>query len=132
MNAIKEKIAYYWGNTKRFFPYILLIVAVFIAAAVAVYFWREASRLRDPQKNADAEARSVAIQVGKLVILPQDEEPTVATVSDPEQLRAQPFFANAKLGDKVLIYARARRAILYRPDENKIVEVAPLNIGDAL
>lgn len=113
-----------------YLPFVLAGFAI-LGLALAGYFYREAARVRDPRTIAEAEVRDVVSHVGKLVILPQDEEPIVATVSDPERLHAQPFFANAKVSDKVLIYARARRAILYRPSENKIVEVAPLNIGES-
>ena len=64
-----------------------------------------------------------------MIVLPEDEIPTVATVSDPEKLKEQPFFSDAKKGDKVLIYANAKKAILYDPMANKIVTVAPINIG---
>ena len=39
------------------------------------------------------------------------------------------FFSKAKVGDKVIIYTNARKAILYDPVAGKIVEVAPVNIG---
>jgi hypothetical protein len=61
------------------------------------------------------------------MVLPADETPTIATVSDPEKLKDQPFFANAKKGDKVLIFSNSAKAILYSPTEDKIVEVAPIN-----
>jgi hypothetical protein len=67
--------------------------------------------------------------VGKLIVLPTDEQPTLATVVDPSKLKNQPFFAQAQKGDQVLIYTNARKAILYSPTANKIVEVAPLIIG---
>ena len=51
----------------------------------------------------------------------------MATVSDPEKLKDQPFFAKAQKGDKVLIYSNSQKAILYSPTEDKIVEVAPIN-----
>ncbi len=62
-------------------------------------------------------------------MLPQDEQPTIATVTDLAKLQGQPFFANAQVGDKVLIYSRAGKVILYRPGENKIIELAPINIS---
>lgn len=73
-----------------------------------------------------SEAQQVIAEVGKTVDLPKDEIPTVATVSDPSKLKDQPFFAEAQLGDKVLIYAQAKRAILYRPSTHKIIGIAPL------
>jgi hypothetical protein len=54
----------------------------------------------------------------------------VATVSDPEILKNKNFFIDAKKGDKVLIYYSARKAILYDPVVKKIVNIAPVNIGD--
>jgi hypothetical protein len=110
---------------------ILAILAV-VAIGAAVYFYSQLSQLRaDPQKIAQEEVKSLVIKVGKLIVLPEGEEPTVATVTDPELLKDQPFFANAKTGDKVLIYTNARKAVLYNPEANKIIEVAPVSIGAA-
>jgi len=67
--------------------------------------------------------------VGKLMVLPEGETPTIATVSDPDKLKDQAFFAHAKTGDKVLIYAKAKKAILYSPTDNRIVEVAAIDLG---
>ena len=108
----------------------ILAVLVVIALGAAVYFYVQLNQLREnPQKVAQEEAKSLVTKVGKLIVLPEGEEPTVATVTDPNLLRDQPFFANAKTGDKVLIYTNARKAILYNPEENKIIEVAPVSIG---
>ena len=110
----------------------ILAVLVVVALGAAVYFYVQLNQLReDPQKVAQEEAKTLVTKVGKLIVLPEGEEPTVATVTDPNLLQDQPFFANAKAGDKVLIYTNARKAILYNPEENKIVEVAPVNIGAA-
>ena len=65
-------------------------------------------------------------KISSLILLPQGEEPTVATVADKTKLDSQPFFKDALNGDKVLIYAKAGVAILYRPSLNKIVTVAPV------
>lgn len=84
---------------------------------------------QDPAELSAREISSISAKISKLIILPSDEEPTLATVSDPEKLRSQPFFANAKAGFKVLVYAKAQKAILYDPYSNRIVEVAPINSG---
>ncbi len=63
------------------------------------------------------------------MVLP-DEQPTVATVTDPEKLQSQEFFRQAKAGYKVLIFTAAKKAVLYDPVGNRIVEVGPLQTND--
>lgn len=117
-------------RVKRLTPYILTAL-VLVAAGFATYFWYEASALKkNPQRAAQQETQKLLANVSELIILPEGETPTIATVTDPERLKEQPFFANAQTGDKVLIYTNSRKAILYSPTQNKIVEVAPINIGN--
>jgi hypothetical protein len=73
----------------------------------------------------EAEAREIIRKVGELTILP-DETPTVATVADKKSLQKQAFFERAENGDKVLIFETAKKAILYRPSTNKIIEIGPV------
>ena len=104
---------------------VILVILLIIATAGALYFYKEAHGGKiDPQKDLQQTITSV----GKLMVLPTDEVPTLATVSDPDKLKDQAFFAHAEIGDKVLIYTKARKAILYSPSKNVIVEVSPLNI----
>ncbi len=110
----------------------ILIVLVIVFAGATFYFYSQYASLKtDPAKNTKAETDKLVSQVSRLIILPVGEDPTVATVTDVEKLKDQPFFTNAKNGDKVLIYTQAKKAILFDPSANKIVEVAPINIGDA-
>lgn len=81
---------------------------------------------RNNSVNSQTEAEELIKQIGKLIVLPEGEKPTIATVSNREALRNQPFFANTLNGDKVLLYPEAKKAILYRPTTNKIIEVAPI------
>lgn len=117
------------GNLKKYgFP--LLAILVVALAGVSFKFYQELRQLKDnPQKVAQEEVRALVARVGQLIVLPEGEDPTVATVNDTEKLKEQPFFEKAKKGDKVLIYTNAKRAILYDPVANKIVEVAPISIG---
>lgn len=93
----------------------------------SVYFYKKLSstQKQDPQQ----ELIDTIADVSKLMVLPTNETPTLATVSDPEKLKDQAFFAQAEVGDKVLIYTQARKAILYSPSKNMIIEVSPLNIN---
>ena len=116
--------------------------AIILVVAAGFFAWQNHklnSSLAGLQKTGDSQVapgsaadtnKELVGAVGKLLVLPADEQPTIATVADLDKLKDQPFFVNAQVGDKVLIYATAKKAILYRPSENKILELAPLNIGE--
>jgi len=116
---------------------ISLIAILLIAAAVApsYYFYNQYQKsqqlLKNPTEAAKEEVNALVAKVGQLLELPQGEEPTVATVSDKNKLKDQAFFAKSENGDKVLIYTNAKKAILYRPSTNKVIDVAPVNIGSS-
>ena len=104
-----------------------LVGLLIVALIGGFYFYSQATK--DPQKEAQKELAAVVAQVGKHIVLPEGETPTLATVSDPSKLKDQPFFANAKQGDKLLIYSKSQKAILYDPKLDRIIEVAPVNLG---
>ncbi|MDP3697458.1 MAG: hypothetical protein Q8R55_05580 [Candidatus Taylorbacteria bacterium] len=117
-------------NFKKHSLIIFLAVAALTAGGAAYYFYEQLSALKnDPGQMAKVETDKLVARVGKLIILPEGETPTIATVADPNKLAGQLFFGKAKKGDKVLIYAGAKKAVLYSPEENKVVEVSPINIG---
>jgi len=68
-------------------------------------------------------------QVSKLFLLPTGEQPTLAIVNDASKYNNVAFFKNAANGDRLLVYAQAHEAILYRPSINKIIAVAPLSVN---
>ena len=105
-------------------------IVALIALVLAGYFYYQMHVLQqNPQTIAQKEAVDLIAKVSKLIVLPTGETPTIATISDPAALKDQPFFALSVKGDKVLIYAQAKKAILYSVALNKIIDVAPLNIG---
>lgn len=114
----------------------IVVVLLALGAAYAWYAWanptdeRENSvSAREERTSEDAEeSADIIARVGELIMLPEGEEPTIATVTDPEKLRDQVFFANAKTGDIVLIYTQAQKAYLYDPTANILIEVAPLSV----
>lgn len=111
---------------------VVLGVLTLILAGTSGLLYKQVRELKvNPQEVAQEENAQIIDMVGKLVLLPEGEAPTIATVTDPEKLKSeQAFFAKAMEGDKVLIYTQALKAIMYRPSENKIIEVAPLVIGN--
>ncbi|MCL4387480.1 LytR C-terminal domain-containing protein [Patescibacteria group bacterium] len=113
-------------------PLLLIVVIIIIALVPSYYFYNQYQSakqlLGDSGLPAKEEVKKVVDEVSKLMELPTGEEPTLATVSDKTKLQNQAFFAKAENGDKVLVYVNAKKAILYRPSENKIIEVAPVNL----
>lgn len=123
-----------WKHLINEQKYLALVLFFLFAASsvVAYYFYSEAASLKiNSQKTSLSESRALVAQIGRLIALPENEEPTIAIVSDPELLKSQPFFANSKKGDRLLIYPNAKKAILYDPEVDKIIEVAPVVIGAA-
>lgn len=117
---------------KQHKKYILLILVVLVGVLgyMTVSFYQGYMDLKNnPQKATDEENRKIIKKISNLMLLPSGEDPTIATVMDPEKLKEQPFFAKAETGDKVLIYTRAGKAILYNPRKNLIINVAPMNLS---
>lgn len=108
---------------------ILILIILLVTLSGGMYYLYTSMEKAAGTPEAREEAAALVAEVGKLIVLPEGETPTIATVSDPERLRDQPFFVKAKAGDKVLLYSQAKRAYLYDPVANKLLEVAPLNIG---
>lgn len=103
------------------------ISAAWVIAIVIIALLINNNFKKDPSVKSQAEVKGTVTEVGKLIDLPKDEEPSLAEVKDVEKLKDQPFFAKAQNGDKVLIYQQNGRAILYRPSTKKIIEVMPIN-----
>jgi uncharacterized protein HemX len=120
---------------------IALITSIVVLIALAVglvlilkdrnHLKNEVSKLSQSQQATADEATELNNEVGKLIQLPADEVPTVATVIDAAKVKSQAFFASAQNGDKLLLYSKSGKAILYRPSTKKIIEVAPINLGNS-
>ena len=112
---------------------IVSALLVFTALSVAGYFYlqyqKTQEQLANPTASTEQEVKKLVDEIGKMIVLPTNETPEVATVSDVEKLKGQSFFARAKNGDKVLIYTKSQKAVLYDPTVKKIVEVGPINLS---
>lgn len=113
---------------RKSLPFLLVFICL-VSMGAGIYFYSQAVELRSgvPQKSSPEELRVLVDKVSQLILLP-DETPTVATVNDLAPLKGQSFFAYAKIGDKVLIFPNAKKAILYSPETHKIIEVAPVSL----
>lgn len=108
--------------------FILTLLAIGGASA-GIYYYYQYRSLNARVQNPGLEAQEVLAKVGKLIDLPQGEEPTIATVKTAEALRGQPFFAKAQDGHRVILYTNARLAILFDEKNNKLINVGTINVG---
>lgn len=130
LSAATEKKHRFVLNKQMKIVVVLFIIA-FLASIPALYFYSQykaSQQKQNPTAAAQAQVQSLIARVGQLILLPTNEVPTVATVSDKTKLAGQTFFAHTENGDQVLIYQTARKAYLYRPSANKIIEVGPVNV----
>lgn len=108
--------------------WIFLIAIAIGGASTGYYFYQKYQEVKkNPEIITRDETGWLVDKVGDLMTLPADEVPTIATVIDKDKIKDQPFFENTENGDKVLVYVKAKKAILYRPSSDKIIEVGPVN-----
>lgn len=120
--SVRRMAARFGGRRK-----LVLAALIIIAIAVVGYF---ALGRQTPEEKAAKELASAVASIGKFMILPEGDEPVLATVTDaPTLIQQQAFFAGAVNGDQLLIYPRNTKAILYSPSRNKIVNVGPIQTG---
>jgi predicted negative regulator of RcsB-dependent stress response len=136
MSAVTTQTKYLEMLKKWTWRKASVVLAVVVVIAAAIFFGirydqiqNRNNLLSNPTTAGNLEVSETVQAVGKLISLPAKETPTLATVTNVTQLKSQTFFANAKNGDKVLIYTQAKVAILYRPSINKIIQIGPVNIG---
>jgi len=116
---------------KKLLLYIFIVMFAAATILPAMYFYYDAQKAKSElakQEDGNAQLEEVIGKVEKLVLLPTGETPTLATVTDKELLSGQAFYTNAENGDKVLIYTSAKKAYLYRPSTNQIIEIAPVTV----
>ena len=105
----------------------LLVLLLLASVGAAAFFYLQWAKYKNnPNKVSEDDLQQTIDEIGQLIVLPTGEKPTVATVSDPEKLKDQPFFAHAKTGDKVLFYQNARKAYLYDPVARKLIDVSTI------
>jgi len=130
------------GIIKGAFNFLLIVAVV---AAVGLFLWAEQQRreatkeiervegeLKDLQETTQRSGEEVADEVlekvRSLITLPEEPRPTVATIVDIERLReSNEFFQQADNGDNLIL--TENRAILYDPEQNVIIDVAPFQIN---
>jgi hypothetical protein len=112
-------------SPKTLIFFLLFALLGSLAALTFQLYWQSHQTLAKleqaaPQVLMDLQTKEIVDRVRKHMVLP-DEEPLVNTVTNADEVRGEPFYANAQNGDKVIVFST--RAILYSPALDKIVEV---------
>ena len=94
---------------------MLILVILFIA--VGLLFNRYV--IKGSSENKDLSLAKT--KVGKLILLPTNEEPTLAEVTDNKTIKDAVLAKSSKNGDQILFYTKSRLVVVYRPSINKIV-----------
>jgi hypothetical protein len=100
-----------------------ILGVVLIVAAVVLLINRD-----DSQQAKDAsDTKSVIERVSDLYIVPQGETPTVAVIENVDKVADnKEFFENAIDGDYLLVYKKAKVALIYRAEAGKLVNAGPV------
>ena len=116
-------------NRPKLIIIILIVLVLGLGGSVttSIMFYQKYNALKNPSAISEADLKKIVADIGKVLVLPTDETPTLATVSDPSKLKDQPFFTHAEAGDKVLIYKVNQKAVLWRPSSGKVIEVSAFN-----
>jgi len=119
---------------KKIIPVLLVLLFVGATGYLGLDYYKTQRELSEFQGSEEAvaikEKNDLLKKVGNIALIPQDEDATIATVTDAFRLRGQKFFSQAENDDKVIIFSKAQRAILYRPSIDKIIELASISIND--
>jgi cell division protein FtsL len=109
----------------------LVVVLVIVSGFLTYKYVQVNHQIKQLKSNSNqVVANSTAkllTKVGDLAQLPQGQAPTIAIVKNVSQLKSEAFFDSAQNGDYLIVYAQAKKAILYRPSDNKIIEYANTN-----
>jgi len=108
------------------------VVSLLLVASIAsssFFYLQYQSAKNDPGKLSQDQTARLKEKVGKIIQIP-NEEPTVAKITDQDKLKDQPFFEGTKNGDQLLIFPKAKLAIIYRESENKVIKSGPITLTD--
>lgn len=100
------------------------MAAMLLVVCGAVLFF-----VMNNKKNNNDSVEAVTQTIAKHMVLPMDEVPALLTVTDPSKVTTQ-FLKQSQVGDKILIYQKYKRVIIYRPSIDRIIDIGPVVIDN--
>lgn len=100
-----------WFRRHRFMGTALVIVVLAAGSLAFVLNSRKPTVMTNDE---------IVIKINKALHIEGDANPAILTVTN-ESEATQPFLDVAQNGDKVLLYYKAKQAVLFRPGDNEII-----------
>ena len=112
---------------------ILIIVILGAMGGLGYSYWnmkQQFKKLQMPEGIRELQKKQTEELLNKLkvhAVVPGDEDPIIATVTDADALKKQSaFYELAKNGDSVIIYAKAKKAYLYDSTADRVLNIGPV------
>ena len=94
---------------------LVIVIAVIVVLLLGLRVWS------NYHKNPVLSQDELIISISKQLNISGDPNPAILTVIEKEKTN-QPFLEESQDGDKVLLYYKSQKAVLYRPAEAKIIK----------
>jgi hypothetical protein len=120
-------------------PFLIILLLIALGAfGWSYYRYSQTSKqleaLIDPNVKTEldkAQTQALLEKIGRLIVIPKNEEPVVATINDIEALaNEQNFYRDAENGQKLVIFYGVQKAIIYDEATNKLINVGPVFLKD--
>jgi hypothetical protein len=99
-----------------------LLLLASVATNVVLYIRYEHAQ----NNNPDIQTQRIVDDLKKTTSIP-NETPSVLTVVDKSKLTDSEIARSAQNGDKILLFQKAGKVIIYRPSTHKLINILTLN-----
>lgn len=100
---------------------LAVVVLLAVGTLLLVWLWPSAGPLTHDE---------IVLKVNKTLSIQGDSNPAILTVEDKSKV-TQPFLEQSQNGDKILLYYKAKKAVLFRPSEDRIINQGSYTPPDA-
>ena len=118
------------SKNQRDVVFYVIGAIISVIAAIVVIILVVSDNSPQNQKSYLSDTQRIIDSVSDILVVIDDDEPLVFTVSDPEKIINETAFSDVREGDQILIYRKKERVVVYRPSIGKIVDILPLNTGN--
>lgn len=117
---------------------IVIVILLLALAGGGYYFYNKYSETKQEveklstvqgqQELNKSQTEQLLSEMRSIIVLPTGEDPVVATITDVKQLDKNEFYKDAQNDDRVIVFAKAQKAYIYRPSTKTIVNVGAFQL----